>query len=90
VAHQKMNKRKIIADIISVLIALLVIVEVIRFLTSDFTRSLVPGWHTTAYPKNWFFPIAAAVLLALTYLVYRLVIFLRRVTRKIMEHLEKN
>jgi hypothetical protein len=89
VAHQKMNKRKLIADITSVLIAFLVIEESIRFLTSDFTTSLIPGWHTTAYPKNWFLPIAATVLLALTYLVYRLVIFVRRITLKIMERFVK-
>jgi hypothetical protein len=85
-----MKKRKLIADITSVLIAFLVIEESLRFLTSDFTTSLIPGWHTTLYPRNWSLPIAAAVLLALTYLVYRLVIFLRRITRKIMERLEKN
>ena len=84
-----MKKRKLIADIIGVLIAFLVIEESLRFLTSDFTISLIPGWHTTIYPRKWLLAVATIVLLGLTYLISKLVIFTRRISLKIIDRLLK-
>ncbi len=57
--------KKIIATLGSLLISFLLIRELLRFLSSDFAASILPGWNSQISSIEWELSIGAAILLIL-------------------------
>lgn len=67
---------KTFSNLVSGILTLVVLFGLIRFLTSDFVASIIPGWHTIIYTKN---PTALIILIAflgvlgISYLIFLLI-----------------
>ena len=75
---------------IALIFTLIILREILRQMSGDYTTSVIPGWHTTVYPTEWILTMVAILILLVSGITMSLFKLIKNIMEKIWKTIEKN